>query len=323
MDMYGNNFAILGTRTTGGEAHTVTLVGPNAANTDPLALRATTPWVWLLIRTLIDGDADLPGANALQDAMQLKAPARPRPPKYATRNASWQDYFTTAQALLAENPPPVSDLGFFQRIARLGLGPTSGFDASKFSTTDAAKIEAGIAKAKTIVATQRSGAIRNGWVYPRASLGNYGQDYAYRAQIAIGGLGALTPAEAMYMRPVAADTAAFSSDRNWLLRFTKEQLPPINGFWSLTSYLRTPDGQNFFFDNPINRYAIGDRTPNLQHGADGSLEIYIQRADPGGQRSSNWLPAPPSGPVTLVMRTYLPKPALLDGQYTLPPLTSA
>jgi hypothetical protein len=323
MDMYGNNFAILGTRTTGGEAHTVTLVGPNAANADPLALRAPTPWVWLLIRTLIDGDADLPGANAIQDAMWLKAPARPRPPKYETRNAAWQDYFTTAQALLAENPPPVSDLGFFQRIARLGLGPTSGFDASKFSAADAAKIEAGIAKAKTIVATQRSGAIRNGWVYPRASLGNFGQDYAYRAQIAIGGLGALTPAEAMYMRPVAADTTAFSSDRNWVLRFTREQLPPVNSFWSLTSYVRTPDGQNFFFDNPINRYAIGDRTSGLKYGADGSLEIYIQRSDPGGQHSSNWLPAPPAGPVTLVMRTYLPKPALLDGQYVLPALTSA
>lgn len=323
MDMYGNNFAILGTRTTGGEAHTVTLVGPAQANADPLALRSPTPWVWLLIRTLIDGEADLPGANAIQDAIQLKAPARPRPPAYAARDASWQDFFKSAQALIVENPPPVSDLGFFQRIARLGLGPTSGFDASKFSAADAAKIESGIAKAKAIVAGQRSGAIRNGWVYPRASLGNFGQDYAYRAQVAIGGLAALTPVEAMYMRPAPANAAGFPSDRNWVLRFTKEQLPPVDGFWSLTSYVRTPDGQNFFFDNPINRYAIGDRTAGLKYGADGSLEIYIQRTDPGGARSSNWLPAPPTGPVTLVLRTYLPKSPLLDGQYTLPPLTSA
>lgn len=324
MDMYGNNFAILGTRTTGGEAHTVTLIGPTASTTDPFALRSPTPWVWLLIRTLIDGDADLPGANALQDAMWLKAPARPRPPAYAARNASWQDFFSSAQALLAENPPPVSDLAFFQRVARLGLGSASGFNASKFSAADATKIEAGIARAKTIVASQRAGAIRNGWVYPRAALGDFGQEYAYRAQVAIGGLAALTPVEAMYMRPVTADPAGHASDRNWVLHFTKEQLPPVtdNGFWSLTSYVRTPDGQNFFFDNPINRYAIGDRSPGLKYGADGSLTLYIQRDDPGGERSSNWLPAPPNGPVTLVMRTYLPKPALIDGQYALPALTS-
>ncbi|MEI7933303.1 MAG: DUF1254 domain-containing protein, partial [Alphaproteobacteria bacterium] len=59
MDMYGNSFAILGTRTTGGEAHRVTLVGPRHNTTDPLAVRSPTPWVWLLIRTLIDGDEDL------------------------------------------------------------------------------------------------------------------------------------------------------------------------------------------------------------------------------------------------------------------------
>lgn len=325
MDIYGNNFAILGTRTTGGEAQTVTLIGPTASTSDPLALRSPTPWVWLLVRTLIDGDADLPGANALQDAMWLKAPARPRPPTYAARNAPWQDFFASAQALLIENPPPVSDTAFFQRVARLGLGPTSGFDATKFSAADATKIEAGIAKAKTLVASQRAGAIRNGWVYPRAALGDFGQEYAYRAQVAIGGLAALTPVEAMYMRPVTVDPAGHASDRNWVLHFTKEQLPPVtdNGFWSLTSYVRTPDGQNFFFDNPINRYAIGDRSPGLKYAPDGSLTLYIQRADPGGERSSNWLPAPPSGPVTLVMRTYLPKPALLDGQYTLPALTSA
>lgn len=323
MDMYGNNFAILGTRTTGGEAHTVTLVGPSQASTDPLVLRSPTPWVWLLVRTLIDGEADLTAANAIQDGMRLTAPARARPPTSATRDASWQEFFTSAQALLAENPPPVSDIGFFQRVARLGLGPTSGFDASKFSAADAAKIEAGVARAKAIVVSQRAGAIRNGWVYPRASLGNFGQDYAYRAQVAIGGLAALTPVEAMYMRPVSADPAGFPSDRNWVLHFTKEQLPPVNAFWSLTSYQRTPDGQNFFFDNPIDRYAIGDRTPGLEYGADGSLEIYIQRSDPGGARSVNWLPAPPAGPVTLVMRAYLPKAALLEGQYVLPALTTA
>ena len=69
MDMYGNNFAILGTRTTGGEARRVTIIGPGQTSNDPDAVRSPTPWTWLLIRTLVDGDADLRAANAVQDGM--------------------------------------------------------------------------------------------------------------------------------------------------------------------------------------------------------------------------------------------------------------
>src|SRR5262249_17454846 len=70
MDMYGTNFAILGTRTTGGGARRVTLVGPKDKTADPMAIRSPTRWVWLLIRVLVDGEADLKAANAVQDAIR-------------------------------------------------------------------------------------------------------------------------------------------------------------------------------------------------------------------------------------------------------------
>jgi len=84
MDMYGTNFAILGARTTGREARKVTLVGPLDKTTDKLAIRSPTPWVWLLIRTLIDGEADRPAANGLQNRMNLTGPKRPPPIRPAT-----------------------------------------------------------------------------------------------------------------------------------------------------------------------------------------------------------------------------------------------
>lgn len=321
MDMYGTNFAILGTRTTGGGPQRVTLVGPNHASSDPLAIRSPTPWVWLLVRTLIDGEADRPAANALQNQVKLTAPPRPKAPVYATRDAAWDKYFASVQALLIENPPPIEDLAFFQRIARLGLGPLGGFDASRFSAAEIAQIQSGIAKGKAAVIGRRSGSPRNGWMYPRSNLGAFGQDYLFRAQVAVGGLAALTPVEAVYLRPVYTDGGfLWPSDKPWKLRFEKDNLPPVNAFWSLTAYERTDSGAFYFFDNPINRYAIGDRTPGLKYGADGSLEIYIQRTDPGGAKSSNWLPAPPAKPLALNMRFYLPKTALLDGLYTMPAL---
>jgi Protein of unknown function (DUF1214) len=88
--------------------------------------------------------------------------------------------------------------------------------------------------------------------------------------------------------------------------------------WSLTAYL--PQGQSYLVDNLLNRYSIGDRTAGLRRNDDGSFDIWISRQNPGGEKTDNWLPAPESGPYSLYMRAYLPKPELLSGDYRLPPL---
>ena len=82
-------------------------------------------------------------------------------------------------------------------------------------------------------------------------------------------------------------------------------------------YRQTADGQLFFTENPINRYAIGDRTGGLQKAADGSLALYLQHERPQGERLANWLPAP-AGPMRLVLRVYEPEDSLIDGRYRLP-----
>jgi hypothetical protein len=98
------------------------------------------------------------------------------------------------------------------------------------------------------------------------------------------------------------------------------ELLAVGSFWSLTMYEATPAGQFFLTPNPIHRYAIGDRTKGLTYGADGSLDIWIGRSDPGGGRSANWLPAPAQGPYSMSLRAYLPKPAFFNGEYRLPPI---
>jgi hypothetical protein len=94
----------------------------------------------------------------------------------------------------------------------------------------------------------------------------------------------------------------------------------VDAFWSLTMYELTPDGQAFFTANPLERYAIGDRTPGLVRGADGSLDVWMQREDPGPERRANWLPTPQGKPFTVILRAYLPKDELLQGSYRLPGL---
>lgn len=162
----------------------------------------------------------------------------------------------------------------------------------------------------------------NGWSYPRANLGDYGQDYLYRAIVALQGLGALPVAEALYMKAAGDDGAGtFTGDGPY--RLTMPAQLPLDGFWSLSMYEATADGQFFFTDNPLHRYTIGDRTQGLKRNADGTLDLWIGRTDPGGDKTANWLPAPQSGPFAMYLRAYLPRPEMLDGRFRFPAIVKA
>ncbi len=109
-----------------------------------------------------------------------------------------------------------------------------------------------------------------------------------------------------------ANGMPLNGDNDYVLHFSREELPPVNAFWSVTMY----DKDGFQAANPINRFAIGDRDA-LQYNADGSLDIYIQHDRPGPNREPNWLPAPRS-PLGVTMRLYAPKQPVLDGRWAPP-----
>jgi hypothetical protein len=322
MDAYSNNFAVLGTRTLGTTGGRFTLIGPNdAAPAGQSVVRAPTPHVWLLARTAVYGPEDLDAACAAQAGLDLVAPrVMPVPgEKTVMRSAQWSDYFARAARLMALNPPPVTDLGILRSLAVLNL---QHFDANLFNTEEAAAIEAGVAEAQQLV-LQGGGSgysLVNGWAYPSADLGVFGQNYLFRARIAVSALAALPPVEAMYLRAIGDGYAGcFDGQHRYRLRFAPGMLPPAKSFWSLTLYDATTDGQFFFADNPLNRYSIGDRTPGITYEADGSLELFIG-GDPGLAHTCNWLPSS-GAPFALFLRAYLPSADLLEGRYRLPAIS--
>ena len=72
------------------------------------------------------------------------------------------------------------------------------------------------------------------------------------------------------MRPASDDgTALFRGDG--LYRLSLDKPIPVAGFWSFTMYEATADGQFFFTQNPLGRYAIGDRTAGLVRKPNGSV----------------------------------------------------
>jgi len=173
------------------------------------------------------------------------------------------------------------------------------------------------AGAKQLIAAKGlKGKIVNDWAYGVPSVGNFATDYVLRAAVALKALAALEPAEAMYLTYVGQPLDGSTAYR---LHFDADRFPPVAAFWSLSIYQIMPDGRLFFADNPIRRYSIGDRTPGLRRNADGSLDLYIQQASPPAAELSNWLPAP-AGSLALILRAYMPRPALIDGSYAPPAL---
>jgi hypothetical protein len=104
-----------------------------------------------------------------------------------------------------------------------------------------------------------------------------------------------------------------SGEHAYRLRFPTDQLPPNDAFWSLTA----TDPVGYMVRTPTGRSSVNSHS-RLRKGADGSVEILLQPRQPSGA-SENWLATPP-GRFKLMLRTYLPGPAIVDGDYELPPV---
>jgi hypothetical protein len=143
------------------------------------------------------------------------------------------------------------------------------------------------------------------------SIGVHGNDYLQRAVIAQILLTANQPEDAIYpLIMTDADGRPPVGEDRYVLHFDKGKLPPVHAFWSLSMY----DAQGFQVANPINRFAIGDRDP-LKYNADGSLDLYVQHDNPGGDKTANWLPSPSAGVLGLTMRLYAPVAQVRDGSW--------
>ena len=225
-------------------------------------------------------------------------------------------YFTLLAQLMKTNPPAPAGAPELAKFAKIGLIAGQDFDASKLNADFAKRIPE-IAFDRIMLQFKVNKDVKdiNGWGFT-AKTGLYGTDYLMRALVTAIGLGANRPQDAVYPTSLKdAHDEAYEGSNKYVIHFDKGQLPPVEGFWSITMY----DSQYFFVANPINRYSISPRQ-NLKPNADGSVDLYIQNASPGAEKGANWLPAPTSKFV-LMMRLYWPNendPSILDGTWKPP-----
>jgi hypothetical protein len=191
-------------------------------------------------------------------------------------------FFALFSELTKANPPHANDYPILDRMRRLGIEQGKAFSMASLSPEAQEAVKSAWPKArKRIIDTApKSGILVNGWRINLTAVGTYGADYLHRASIAYFGLGANTIEDAVY--PTAftdGDGEPMSSDNHYVIHFDKDQIPPVNAFWSVTMY----NEKQVFAANPIDRYAIGDRD-KLQFNQDGSLDIYVQRDSPGADK---------------------------------------
>ena len=360
------NYGYIGTRATGPEAGDYLVAGPRWKGETPPGIKkvfqSTTDFALGVYRTQLFNPKDMPNVVKIQDGYKLQPLSAylKQPAPAATPTPDWPSlgkdavtphhdaldalvklenkvfvethFFDYLDFALQFAPPGPEEADIRAKLARIGVGGDKKFAFKDLSAEHKAAIllgmRDGLKKVEEKAAT--IGKSINGWSVGSA-FGDrdfYKGDWLLRAAAAKAGIYGNDAVEAMYpmTKTLADGTPLDGSKHKYTLTFAKDQLPPVNAFWSVTMY----DGKNqLLVKNPINRYLLNSpMLSSMKKNPDGSLTLYIQKDSPGKDKEANWLPAP-DGPIYLVMRLYWPKaeaPSILpagEGTWQPPALVQA
>ena len=352
LDMWTDVFAVPGKRATGTGAGHFAVVPPGWTGELPggvQRIQAPTRYVWAIGRTQTNGTSDYDAVHVVQDGfavtplsdwVRATSQRDPRPSSAAggptpTINLSIDmttppldqvfampavDFFALAGQLLELHSPHVTDWSTVARLGRIGLQPGRSFIVQELDPTLHQALETVPEQARQLMLATypRIAKVVNGWQMNTDTMGVYGDFYLKRAIVAMIGLGANQPEDAIYPLNVTdAEGQPVNGNHDYVLHFDTDELPPVAAFWSVTMY----DAAGFQTANPLNRFAIGDRD-DLTYNEDGSLDLYLQTGSPGPEKESNWLPSP-RGPLGITLRLYAPAPEALDGRWNPPAIRRA
>jgi hypothetical protein len=334
----GSTELSLGARTHGGRLPPVFVSGPSGGVAAPpgmVAVSSPTRYCMIAGRMLVrpDDPGDFAAVHELQSRIAVRPWSKHRAGDRSLPNAARKEplldppgkasdpelRFLHHLGNVLQDSVPARERPIADSLRPIGLTPNDGFESQSLSPRTRGEILRGIAYGAELVErrAQNLGKNMNGWTTNYAGP-RFGSDYLLRSAVAKDQIYVTVPEEALY--PVAAvdsDGVRLNGENAYRITFPPDGLPPVDAFWSLTMYARNPP----LVANPIDRYAIGDRTAGVVRESDGSLAIQVQNAPPAGS-DVNWLPAP-TGPFRLMLRLYVPRPAALDGSWVPPPVERA
>lgn len=328
IDPYTENVMNLGSasRTKPGD---YVIAGPGQHDVKPPAgtqrLDVDYSRIWIIGSTQLKGPDDVAKVNKIQNGYALTplskfgtkyappAPSHPETSVIKYQMPTGVGFFDELGQQLADFPPPARDDAELRKLAEVGIGP--GMTPSKDSRLSSDTLK-GLADAVAAGPTQikndaqklfsQGFAKNNGYLL--GGFGRYGTNYTLRAVISQIGLGAFVPEQAIYAMSWSDHSkVALSGSTPYVLHM--QSPPPASEGWSLTVY----DLHGVLVSNPLNRYAFTN-TSRLSRNPDGSIDVYLQSAEPTSPaRASNWLPTPNGQGFEVMWRLFAPDPNKVDG----------
>ena len=165
----------------------------------------------------------------------------------------------------------------------LGIEPGNSYDESRVAKIDGNKIR------------QTAERIQRKWLTnttvlddlrPRVFQPKGETDLEAVVAVSVVGPIGIPQEEAVYPQVSTADGEQMNAMHDYVIRMTKDELPPAGPFWSLTLY---DLDQGFFIPNERKKYSVGENA-GMKLNEDGGIEIYIAAEKPEGVPEENWLP---------------------------------
>lgn len=321
----------LGQRTHGSHLPPVFIQGPGDRRSVPggmIGVRSSQRYLMIAGRILVEGAADLPAVHVLQQGIRLRrwsgGPDGREMPLPVSRQrpltggdaqpADKLQFLEMLGSVLQDWRVAAADRALIRSFAQIGLTVEGGFRPDRLPPEVLRQVEQGLRAGEALVRRQTFtlGTRVNGWGINYGGS-QFGRDYLRRAAVAMDQIYVLPAAEALYPN-ARTDVQGRELDgrRSYLLRFGKNELPPVDAFWSVTMYF----AKGFMVPNALQRYSIGDRTLGLNRTPDGGLEIVLQHDRPSDP-AANWLPTPDE-PFMLMMRLYRPRAAARTAAWVPP-----
>ena len=339
IDLYTQNVAYLGTRSTGNNGGHYMIAGPDWKGQQPVdidrVVYSESNIAYALYRTQLFDEKDLNKVKQIQNGYKVQplssyvkqaAPAKAPKiewPKPVAAMTEGPQLFRYLNFMLAFAAPQDSEKEVLARFAKIGIAPGAPFKLKDLTAEQRKALEDGISDARAEFAAFKKDKVDTHQVASADLFGSRDHlqnNYLYRYAGADMGIFGNSSDEAAYLGYFVDSEGkpANGARHSYTVHFAKDQLPPADAFWSLTMY----DGKTkLLVPNHKKRYLINSRMlPGLKRDADGGLTLALQHHEPPKAEQSNWLPAPP-GPFYAVLRIYLPKPEVGNGQWKLPPLT--
>ncbi len=201
------------------------------------------------------------------------------------------------------DPNNEADNAFLAAMKPLGVEPGKTFDKSTAANIDGKRFraitekvrETEFARAMDPTVTAKHGLSLfqpKGQIKPDLLL----------LQSVIGPIG-LPATEAVYPPVTSKDGQPMNAQNDYVVRISKEEMPPAQAFWSLTLY---DSANGFFIPNDHKKYSVGENA-GMKLNADGGIDIYIAAEKPVGVPEENWLPINRQDEnLDVILRIYMP-----------------